>query len=36
MAPRVSATIDHLLAAFASDAALHVPLHALEEYACRP
>lgn len=25
MAPRVRATIDHLLAAFASDAALHVP-----------
>lgn len=36
MAPRVRATIDHLLAVFASDAALHVPLHALEEYACRP
>ncbi|WP_312655416.1 LysR family transcriptional regulator [Kluyvera ascorbata] len=36
MAPRVRATIDHLLAAFASDVALHIPLQVLEEYACAP
>jgi DNA-binding transcriptional LysR family regulator len=33
MAPRVRATIDYLLAAFAQDEALHVPLSALEKYA---
>lgn len=33
MAPRVRATIDYLLAAFAQDEALHVPLKALEAYS---
>jgi len=32
MAPRVRATIDYLLAAFAQDEALHAPLSALEKY----
>lgn len=32
MAPRVRATIDYLLAAFAKDEALHVPLSALDDY----
>jgi DNA-binding transcriptional LysR family regulator len=32
MAPRVRATIDYLLAAFAQDEALHVPLSALTDY----
>lgn len=32
MAPRVRATIDYLLAAFAQDEALHVPLRALRSY----
>lgn len=32
MAPRVRATIDYLLAAFAQDEALHVPLGALSDY----
>ncbi len=32
MAPRVKACIDYLLAAFAADAALHVPLAALQAY----
>lgn len=32
MAPRVRATIDYLLAAFAQDEALHVPLGALNDY----
>ena len=35
MAPRVRVTVDYLLAAFAADEALHVPLAALEEYAAR-
>ena len=33
MAPRVRATIDYLLAAFAQDEELHVPLSALSDYA---
>lgn len=33
MAPRVRATIDYLIAAFAQDNALHVPLSALNDYA---
>ncbi|WP_033576459.1 LysR family transcriptional regulator [Dickeya chrysanthemi] len=32
MAPRVRATLDYLLAAFAGDHALHVPLHILNDY----
>lgn len=35
MAPRVRVTVDYLLAAFAADEALHVPLAALDEYAAR-
>lgn len=34
VAPRVRATIDYLLAAFAKDEALHVPLEALASYVC--
>lgn len=36
VAPRVRATIDYLLAAFAKDEALHVPLEALVTYAAVP
>ena len=35
MAPRVRVTVDYLLAAFAEDEALHVPLSALDDYAAR-
>ncbi len=35
MAPRVRVTVDYLLAVFAEDEALHVPLAALDEYAAR-
>jgi len=35
MAPRVRVTVDYLLAAFAADESLHVPLAALDEYAAR-
>jgi len=33
MAPRVRVTVDYLLAAFAADEALHVPVAALQDYA---
>lgn len=35
MAPRVRVTIDYLLAAFAKDESLHVPLSALNDYAVK-
>ncbi len=34
MAPRVRVTIDYLLAAFAQDEALHVPIKSLSDYSC--